>query len=525
MPPDKMVGNTAKVACPHAFDQTTNNRNTDLMTNTKSTESSLSIEPARRLGFWTTAAIVVGCMIGSGIFKKPAVMAAQLGSPWTLLAVWMVAGFVTLAGALATAELAALFPQSGGPYNYFKKVYGPFFAFLYGWSCFLVIQSGSIASIAYVCAEYFDRLVILPRFAPEIEAQGIFTVPWLGTINTLGNAGVKILTLGIIGFLTVMNIRGVRIGGRIQVLFTSLKLLAIFALIVVGLALGSDLFSNLTFSEPAPGPKGTTLVTSFWQSVAVIGAAMAGAFWAYDGWLNATFIAGEVKDPERVIPRALTAGIGTVILVYILTNLSYLAALPFGEMSQTKLVAATSMEKLVGPVGVLGIAIAIMISTFGATNGSIMGSARLYFAMAKDRLFLKRASELHTKNGTPHMSLAYQCFWSCVMVITGTFDQLTDMLIFVLWFFFAAAVLAVIVARKKFPALPRPYKTKGYPLIPLLFVAFAVFFWVSTLWRDITDYQEGRSTLIPSLFGVALIAVTSPLYWWFKRDQEPVKKS
>lgn len=465
--------------------------------------------PLRVLGFWTTASLVVGSMIGSGIFKKPALLAQQLGSPTIMLMVWIAAGLITLCGALATAELAAAIPKSGGPYAYFHKIFGPFVAFLYGWSCLLVIQSGSIASIAYVFSEYLGRLVTLPRLDEAIEKSFSLHIVGVGTIYPLADLGVKAVTILLIGLLTWVNIRGARFGGGIQLVMTQLKVLAIMALVVAGLSLGDQLATNFSGAQlPA------TVDLGWWATAA---ASMAGAFWAYDGWLNSTFIAGEVKDPERTFPKALGFGTLLVLIVYTLTNLSVLSALPLQEIAASKLVAATAMEKLIGPMGAILISIAIMISAFGATNGSTMASPRLYYAMAQDGLLPKSLGQLHGPLRTPKKALLLQWLWASVLTISGTFDQLTDMLIFVVWFFYGTAVLSVFVARLKFPEMPRPYRAWGFPILPLAFVSFAGFFLCSTLWRDFQAYSSGESALMPSVMGMTLVLGTSPFYWWMKR--------
>ena len=471
-----------------------------------------------RLGLWTTVALVVGGVIGSGIFLKPAQMALQLGSPMLLLGVWIFAGVMTLFGALTNAEIAAMIPQTGGQYIFFQKMYGNLVAFFYGWAMFAVIFTGGVASIAYGFSEYLQHFVVLYRFPPEIERTLVVPLPFIGNIFPLANIGVKILTIAIIGLLTAVNYRSVDAGGAVQNIFTALKILAILALIVFALSAKEGSCSNLVHNAPhhalSPGDN-----HSPWGLIAACVGALSGAFWAYDGWNNITYIAGEVKEPQRTIPRALWMGLLITTGVYVLINLAYLFVLPIERIAASPLVASETAQAVMGNIGGGFIALAVMISTFGTTNGNILAGARLYYAMARDGMFFRRVGYLHHTFRTPAFSLVAQALWTSVLVISGSFDMLTDMLIFVSWIFYALGAFGVFVLRKKMPQTARPYRVWGYPVIPAVFCIFAFGFVAVTLYNDITSFQSGVSPVITSVLGLVLVAMGLPFYWYFGRQK------
>jgi basic amino acid/polyamine antiporter, APA family len=454
---------------------------------------------SQRLGLYTATMIVIGSVIGSGIFKKPAVMAAQLGSPILLLLTWVIAGTVTLFGALSNAEIAGMITAVGGQYVFFRRIYNDFFGYLYGWSVFAVIQTGSIASIAYVFAEYCGYFVHLPTLPPAWEK---ISVNLLGVIQVtpFANFGVKALTAACILLLTMVNISGVVLGGAVQNIFTTGKIVAIGAVVVLSFALGHGSLDHLT-STTAHVPVGTLAL------IGALGAAVRGAFWAYDGWNNITYIAGEVREPSRTIPRALFIGALVVMSVYVLTNLAYLYVIPLEEMAQSKLVAADAMQRVFGATGAALISSLVILSTFGTANGTILASARVYFAMARDGFFFRGLGQVHPRFETPARSLLVQGIWASLLVFSGTFDQLTDMLIFVSWIFYFMGALGVFILRRKEPDTPRPYRVWGYPVVPLVFVVFAAAYVVVTLFDDTRN----------SLFGLILVALGIPLYFVFRR--------
>ncbi|GAB1371621.1 amino acid permease [Candidatus Kapaibacterium sp.] len=466
-----------------------------------------------QLGLFTTIAIVVGAVIGSGIFKKPAVMAGYLGSPELLLGIWVLAGVLTLFGALSNAEVAGLITETGGQYVFFDKMYGNLTSYLYGWAILSVIQTGSIASITYVFAEYTEYFFKLPRFSPDIENSYFMYMPFVGKIFPLKDFGVKSLTILVIFLLSLVNYFGIKYGGRVAEFFTTAKVLAMLILISAGFMYGGGSFDNFTL-DSAEFSAG---------EIGILGglvAALSAAFWAFDGWNNVTYIAGEVKNPMKNIPKALIIGTLIIIAVYMLINLSYLYVLPIEVMSASKLVAADVAEKSIGVWGGSLIAALVMVSTFGTSNGTIMVSARVYFAMSKNNMFFSPFGEVSSKFNTPGNALLLQAIWSAGLVMSGSFDDLTDMLIFVSWIFYALGAYGVIVLRKKMPNAPRPYKVPFYPWIPLIFVFVASLFVILTLYNDINNYISGKTEIINSTFGLMLVLVGLPLYYYFRKKKQ-----
>jgi APA family basic amino acid/polyamine antiporter len=465
------------------------------------------------LGLFTTTMIVVGAVIGSGIFRKPGVMAGDVGSAGLLLAVWVLAGIITTFGALTNAEIAGMIPETGGQYIYFDRMYGPFVAYIYGWAIFAIIQTGSIASIAYVFAEYATEFVRLPEASPATAAFAIH-LPFVGAIQPFNEIGVKGLAALLIIILTIVNYLGVKFGGLVQNIFTVSKIVAMLALVVLAFTLpGVGSSANITSSNPAVHLEGLGLL-------AAVAAALQGAFWAYDGWNNVTYIAGEVKHPQRNIPRALIFGMAIIITVYVLINLAYIYVLPVDRMAESKLVAADVAEKFFSGGG-RWIAAAVMISTFGTTNGTILASARVYFSMSRRNVFPRFLGVAHPRFHTPGASLLVQGFWSVMLLFSGTFDTLTDTLIFITWIFYALGAYGVFVLRRKEPDTPRPYRVPGYPFLPWLFVIFAVAYLILTIYNDIHDYQAGKTTIINSAFGSLLVLIGTPLYFYYRSKRKP----
>ncbi|MCU0914603.1 MAG: amino acid permease [Planctomycetes bacterium] len=479
-------------------------------------------ELSRELGLITAIACGVGSMIGSGIFKKPGLMATQVGSPELLVVVWIVAGAMTLFGALSIAEISGMFRDPGGQYVYFNKGFNRFVGYLYGWATFVVIQSGSIASIAYVFSDSLGSFVHFPRLPVAWEQWGI-PIPWIGQITPFKFFGLKLCTIALIVFLTGINYLGVKLGGIVQVVFAVLKVTIILSIVVLAFALGDGHVANLTQSAPGlgAGPAGSSPV------FLLIVMAMAGAFWAYDGWINVTYMSGEIRNVQRDLPRAMGTSVLIVIGVYILINLAYIYILPVPEMARrycesqaaggSYIVAIDVADSFLGRRGAAVIAVAIMVSTFGAVNGSTMMSARVYFAMARERLFFRRLGEVHPRFHTPANSLLAQGTWASLLVLSGTFDQLTDMLIFVNWIFYALAAVGVFMLRKRMPDTPRPYRVWGYPVTPILFITFASVFIVFTLYTDIQSYRNGTSPLVNSLMGLVWVAAGIPGYLLWSR--------
>lgn len=457
-----------------------------------------------KLGLYTAILIVISSMIGSGIFKKVAPMSVDLQSGGILLLCWIIAGVVTLIGAATNAEIAGMIAAPGGQYVYFKEMYGRAFAFIYGWSCFSVISTASIASIAYVFAESVNAVIPLPHLSESYEQFTLF-----GIFNPLASFGVKVLTILTILFLTAANYLGVIFGGFISNVFTTLKVFGILIIIFLGLTLSGGSVDNLN-------PLGENPSAEYGTSLGLFGAmfaAMLGAFWAYDGWNNIGCLGGEVKNPKRNIPLALFIGVGVVMAIYLLTNFVYLYVMPVSEIieiagRENTIIAVEVMRKFLGNGGAFFISILIMIATFGTTNGTILASSRIYFAMAKDNLFFKSCGDIHSRFRTPYISLIIQGIWASLLVLSGTFDQLTDMLIFASFIFYGAGAFGVFILRKKMKDTPRPYKALGYPILPFIFVLFCLTLVVVTI------IQNPRDAGI----GLALILSGIPFYMFWNRS-------
>ncbi|NUM54247.1 MAG: amino acid permease [Candidatus Hydrogenedentes bacterium] len=455
-----------------------------------------------KLGLFTACMIIMGNMIGSGVFKKAAPMASEVQSPGLLIACWIIAGIVTLFGALSNAEVAGIIAEPGGFYQFFKKMYGRGFAFLYGWSSFTIIQTASIASIAYVFGESANSLFAFPRLPETYEQWSVF-----GLFQPLDNMGVKAFTIVTIVALTAANYMGVVFGGIIANISTCLKLAGIALVVLLGFTMGNGGAANLS-------PLGPSDAAQYKTSLGLFGAMFAaflGAFWAYDGWNNITSLGAEVRDAKRNIPLALTIATASVMLVYCLVNAAYIWAIPVDTMAalaqqQNSIVAVEAMRSFMGDRGATFIAVLILLSTFGATNCQLMPHSRVYFAMARDGLFFRTASKCHPAHRTPSNSLIIQGVWASLLVISGTFDQLTDMVIFASFIFYGATALGVFVLRRTMADAPRPYKVPLYPFVPAFFVLFCVALVVVTI------IQAPRNAGI----GLVLMLSAAPFYWMWK---------
>lgn len=455
-------------------------------------------ELIRNISYRTALAVVIGGVIGSGIFMKPAFVAGVLGDPVLLLSVWVVAGLITLCGALSNAEVAAMFPETGGQYVFFSKMYGNAFAFLYGWASFAVFNTAGNASIAYVVSDYIDYYIPLYRLPEHISTGFRVHIPLTGNIFPLQDFGVKVLTALILGVLTWLNCRSVTYSGGLQRFLTLLKAIAIIMLVTGLFASGKGDVSHFGGQMTAD--------TGFWPKVTAYAAALSAVFWAYDGWNNITFIAGEVKEPQKNIPKSLLAGLAFCILMYFLINLAMLYIWPVEKLAGSKAVAADIASFTWGPAGGLIIAAMVVISVLGTLNANVLSTARVTYAMGGSHKWFSFAGKPHATYMTPANALILNAAWSIILVFSGSFDMLTDMLIFVTWAFYAASALGLFILRKKYPDHPRPYRVTGYPVIPAVFVLFAVLFLAITLIGDISDYLSGKSQLINSVLGIAITA-------------------
>lgn len=463
----------------------------------------------RTLGLNTSVAVVVGGIIGSAIFMKPALMASQLGSPILLLGIWLFAGVITMFGAMSNAEVAALIPETGGQYVFFQKMYGDFVAFLYAWSAFAVFNTAGVASIAYVLGTYTEFFIDLPRFSPSVEASLVLHIPFIGSIFPLQNIGVKLVTVLVVLGLTWISYRSTRSSGNFQVIFTALKIGAMIILVFGILFSGKGSVSNFFTSS-------TTIHPTGWALISALIAATSGAFWGYDGWNNITFIAGEIKDPQRNIPKSLFLGLLCCIVTYMLITMSYLYILPVDEMAKATMVATDTTARVMGAWGAGIIAIMVIISTLGATNGNILATARVSFALAQHHPALRWIGDVHPKFKTPGNALWLHGLWTSALVFTGSFDMLTDMLIFVSWIFYGLSALGIFILRRKMPNADRPYRVWGYPIIPAIFLIFTVLFLVITLANEINSYRLGITPLVNSAFGLTLTGLGVPIYLYLR---------
>jgi APA family basic amino acid/polyamine antiporter len=428
----------------------------------------------RGLGLWDATAVVAGSMIGSGVFIVGADIARQVGSPAWFLAVWLLTAFMTVIGALTYGELAGMMPQAGGQYVYLREAYGPLAGFLYGWTLFTVIQTGTIAAVAVAFAKFTAVLV-----------------PGLDTSFALGPLALsaqQLLAIVVIATLTGINCNGLHTGRRVQNLFTVTKIGSLLLLVGLGLILGRqehaiDINLQHLWGE---GPSG-------WALLPLIGAAMVGALFSSDAWNNITFAAAEVRDPARTIPASLAIGTISVSVLYLLANLVYLAALPLQgdpagltatergiQHATSDRVATAALEVMLGPTGATVMALGIMISTFGCVNGLVLAGARVYYAMARDGLFFPVAGYLNTRR-VPAAALLFQGLWAAVLALSGTYGDLLDYVVFAALLFYALTAAAVFVLRRRRPDAPRPYRSAGYPLLPGLYIILSALILIDLL--------------------------------------------
>ena len=429
----------------------------------------------KSLGFIDSTALVAGSMIGSGIFIVSADIARNVGAPGWMLIVWVITGIMTIFAALSYGELASMMPRAGGQYVYIREAFNPLAGFLYGWTFFTVIQTGTIAAVAMAFAKFAGVLV-----------------PWFSETNILLNLGilkistVHLLAITMILVLTFNNLQGIRNGKWVQNVFTFLKVALLIGFIVLGLFFAGNpdavAVNKSYFCEPV-AMDGSVL--SGWALIAAIGVAMVGSLFSSDAWNNITFAAAEVKNPKRNIPLSLVTGVTLVTILYILANFVYLNALPLRGMPDgtgvfekgiqfavNDRLGSASMFGLFGAMAALMMAAFVVISTFGCNNGLILSGARVYYAMAKDNLFFKSAGTLN-KNAVPAAGLKVQALWASLLCLSGTYSNLLDYVVFAVLIFYVLTIAGIFVLRRKQPDVERPYKTFGYPVVPILYMAAA----------------------------------------------------
>ncbi len=431
-------------------------------------------ELPRKLGLLDAIGVVIGIMIGSGIFLVPNVVAQNLPSATAILAVWTAAGCLSILGALAYAELGAMMPATGGQYVYLREAYGPMWAFLCGWAFLIVVQSGSMATLAAAFSIYLGHFVTLETWQARL-------------------AGVLLIAV-----LTAINYRGVVGGARVQNLFMFLKVGGLLILIAAA------------FLAPSPGAASPPPEVD-WSH---FGVAMIACLWTYKGWQTLSFVVGEVENPERNVPLALTLGVGAVMAIYLLANIAYLYAMPVGEIAGTPRVGAAVAERSMGSYGASFISLAILISITGATNGGVMANPRLYFAQASDGLLFAALAKVHPRFRTPHVALLASGAWSSILVLSGSYQKLFSYVIFTAWIFYGMTVAGVIVLRRRRPSAPRPYRMWGYPWTAAIFIAVSAWFVVNTM----------VTTPGPSVAGLLLVTAGLPAYgfWNRRRARRPL---
>ncbi|HEX8274897.1 MAG TPA: amino acid permease [Longimicrobiaceae bacterium] len=445
------------------------------------TDASPESEFRRGLSLLDATMLVVGSMIGSGIFIVSADIARQMNSPGGLLLVWVITGLITVAGALSYGELAAAMPKAGGQYVFLREGLGHLPGFLYGWTLFMVIQTGTIAAVAVAFARFLG--VFFPAVSPDLFAS-FGKVPVPGGEIELGLSPQRVVGIAVIAVLTLVNMRGLREAKWIQNVFTFAKTAALLGLILLGIAIGRNadaiaLNFNHMFADTTSGPQAASFlgIDVALPAVALaFGAAMVGSLFSSDAWNNVTFAAAEVRRPERNLPLALALGTGLVTLLYVLANVAYLMVLPLSAIQNAPQdrVGTLAMQEMFGPVGQYLMAGAILVSTFGCINGLILAGARVYYAMAKDGLFFERAGRISPTTRVPVWALGVQGVWTAFLTLTGSYGQLLDYVIFAALVFYVLTMVALFALRRKQPDLPRPYRAFGYPVVPALYMLSAL---------------------------------------------------
>ena len=430
-------------------------------------------ELKKELTLFGLTMVAIGSCIGSGIFLTPSQIAGHLPTPLLILMVWALGGVITLTGALTFAELGSMFPQAGGVYVYLKEAYGDLFGFLYGWVYLVVITSGANAALSIACAYY------------------------LAFIFPLDQTGIKLTAIGALVIVTIVNILRVKAAEVFASVFTSLKLLGVGAIIAIGIFFGKQ--EVHIFDAPSGTPP-ESLLSAF-------GLALIGVLWSYGGWQHATFVAGEVKDARRMVPRAMIIGAIVVAAVYLLANLAYLFLLPVETIASSQSLAADAISTIL-PFGGVLIAVLIAISTFGTLGIYTLSAPRIYYAMSRDGLFFKKLAYVHPRFRTPVYAILAQSLWAVMLLLFwGTFEDLITYVVFTDWIFFCLTAVGIFIFRRTQKDLPRPYRTLGYPIVPLIFITITFGFVIITLIEK----------PVHAWAGLILMVVALPIYFTFKR--------
>ena len=451
----------------------------------------------RALGIFSATLLVAGIMIGSGVFKKIIPMAQTgLSESWILIA-WTLAGVITMLGAFNIVGLASLTEESGGVYEYLRIAFGNFFSFLFGWTDFTIMGTASVAALAFIFSHTVNTLIPLPNPLHQLEHISIANF-----IYPFADSGIKILAILIIIILTWINYKGVRESGTVNNLFTSAKIIGILLIIFLGLFYALPVHPQQQEIMPSSVPPlhGSAFFSAFFV-------AMLSVLWAYDGWVNVSFVTGEVKNPKKNVPRAIIIGVTIATVLYVLVNYVYMKVLSLDELaavSKNEIGATVVANTLLGNIGKTLIIILIMVSVFGSLNAIILSHSRIYFRMAQEGFFFRKVAEVHVRNKTPHIALLYTMLWSCVLVVSGTFDILTDMVIFAGFLFYGLLAIAFIKMKKKGRISNKVF---GYPVIQGIIILFSVTLIINTI----------VSQPLQSLIGLGLMFTGVPFYYYFKK--------
>jgi basic amino acid/polyamine antiporter, APA family len=444
----------------------------------------------RALGAWDGALITIGSVIGTGVFLTTADMARVLPHPGLILLAWALGGLLTVAGALTLSELGTMFPRAGGQYHFLREAFGAPWGFLFGWASLLVIMTGGIATLAVGFGEY------LGFFVPFFSTGHVVFTADLGVARWSVNGGQ--LAAGLtIALLTAVNVVGLRAGAHLQNAVTVVKIGSLLGLIALG----------LLAPAPAHAASAAPAATASAGLLAAFGVAMISVLWSYDGWYGVTLVGGEMKRPDRDVPRGLLVGTVAVTAIYVLVNVVYIRALPVEAMAATGRIGEAAAAALFGPWGARLVSVAVLVSTFGCLSATILYAARAYLPMAEDGLFFSALARIHPRYRTPVACLVVQGVWATVQAFSGTYAQLYTYVVFVVFLFHAATGAALFVLRRTRPDAPRPYRAWGYPLVPLLFIASSLALVANTLWEKPVE----------SLGGLVLVASGVPVYWWWRR--------
>jgi basic amino acid/polyamine antiporter, APA family len=443
----------------------------------------------RTLGLGYVVIFVIANIIGSGVYKKIAPMADELNSSIWILLVWIAGGIITLFGALSNAEIAGMLADTGGEFVYLKKIYNRFFSFLYGWSLFTVIQSATISSLAYVFTQSLNSIVPIPEVLPSLQNLSIG-----GVFFPFQDFGIKLTAILLIMLLTFLNMTGLKGGAWISKAILFMVGAGLLVIVIFGLSNSAGKPAN--FMDVRELTHSTVTLSSFVT-------AMLAAFWAYQGWVSVGFIGGEIRDAKKNIPKGIAIGVFVVIAVYLLVNVTYLSLMSIPELVKVheagnQIAAVEAVRSFWGTSGVMFISLLILVTTMGCLHASVITGARPYYAMSRERLFFSGIGKLNRHN-VPGNSLLWQGIWASVLVLSGTFDQLTDMLIFAVYIFYGATAMGVFILRRRMPDAHRPYKVWGYPVVPAIFVLFCVGLFCNTI---LTRPREAAIGLILILAGI-----------------------